>query len=229
MTLTDKGIDAMSLVSAAIEKGLDAESLRAISDMAERETLRRAKAAYAKAKGEALPELGATVAKTKQVHAGAIKYRHAELSSLVEGTSSVLAKHGLSFNWHIDQADGHVHVSCVLSHIDGHSESVSISAPADSGQGRNAVQAIGSTITYLQRYTLKSILGMAEQDNDGRAPAPATDSQMRKLEQLRADKRLTEKQREWLAKQMAGGIDANKASRVIRAIVDGMGAGRESK
>jgi hypothetical protein len=52
-------------------------------------------------------------------------------------------------------------------------ESVSLTGQPDTGPGRNAIQAIGSTITYLQRYTLMAITGTAasDQDDDGKGSA----------------------------------------------------------
>ncbi len=43
-------------------------------------------------------------------------------------------------------------------------------APADTSGSKNMVQARGSTITYLERYTLCAILGIAtaDEDMDGR-------------------------------------------------------------
>ena len=41
--------------------------------------------------------------------------------------------------------------------------------PPDAGGAKNAIQARASTVSYLERYTLKAILGISEQedDNDG--------------------------------------------------------------
>mgnify|MGYP000541184124 FL=1 len=61
-------------------------------------------------------------------------------------------------------------VTCILSHRDGHSEESSLSGPADASGSKNAIQAIGSTLTYLQRYTLVQALGLAAgDDDDGKA------------------------------------------------------------
>ncbi len=38
--------------------------------------------------------------------------------------------------------------------------------PADTGPGRNAIQARGSAKSYLERYTATAILGLAAQDAD---------------------------------------------------------------
>ena len=45
-----------------------------------------------------------------------------------------------------------------------------MTAPADTSGSKNAIQARGSTVTYLQRYTLLGALGLVtgDEDTDGR-------------------------------------------------------------
>jgi hypothetical protein len=61
-------------------------------------------------------------------------------------------------------------VTCVLTHKMGHSEETTLKAIPDTSGNKNTVQAIGSTVTYLERYTLLAAMGMAAagMDNDGR-------------------------------------------------------------
>ena len=61
-------------------------------------------------------------------------------------------------------------VTCILSHIEGHSESTTLSSIADGSGNKNSIQGIGSTVTYLERYTLTGVLGLtsADSDMDGR-------------------------------------------------------------
>ena len=64
------------------------------------------------------------------------------------------------------EANGPVGVTCIISHRDGFSEENTLYAPADTSGKKNAIQAVGSTITYLQRYTLKAALGLAAAADD---------------------------------------------------------------
>jgi len=86
-----------------------------------------------------------------------------------------MSKHGLSASWHTKQDNGAVSVTCTITHLMGHKESVTLSAPPDNSGSKNNIQAIGSTVTYLQRYTLFAITGIAaaDQDDDGQTAAPA--------------------------------------------------------
>ena len=49
-------------------------------------------------------------------------------------------------------------MTCVVSHRLGHSEENTLTAGRDESGNKNNIQAVGSTITYLQRYTLKAAL-----------------------------------------------------------------------
>ena len=83
-----------------------------------------------------------------------------------------MAAHGLSYRFRTIQ-DGAIKVTCILSHKSGHSEENTLSGPADASGSKNAIQAIGSTLTYLQRYTLTQALGLAASDDDDGRSAEA--------------------------------------------------------
>jgi len=75
---------------------------------------------------------------------------------------------GLSHSWRMDQDDG-IKVTCCVTHEMGHQECTSLKGAPDTSGSKNSIQAIGSTVKYLERYTLYAILGLAskEQDDDG--------------------------------------------------------------
>lgn len=102
---------------------------------------------------------------------GNVAYSHASLGNVVDKITPELSKHGLSASW-TTQQNGAVTVTCCITHSLGHTERTTLTAPSDATGSKNSIQAIGSTITYLQRYTLLSALGLAtcEQDDDGVKP-----------------------------------------------------------
>lgn len=117
-----------------------------------------------------------TISKDKAVSHRGGSYRHATLGNVVNVVSEALGRHGLYHDWSTKQDGGFIHVKCTLTHRAGHSTSVTmVAAPDDSG-AKNAIQQFGSTVTYLQRYTLMAITGVAamDQDDDG-AGAPGRD------------------------------------------------------
>ena len=101
---------------------------------------------------------------------GKTSYNHASLANVTEKISAELSKHGLSASW-ITKQNSAILVTCKITHIKGHSEETTLSAAADTSGSKNAIQAIGSTITYLERYTLLALTGLAtfDQDDDGQS------------------------------------------------------------
>ena len=100
---------------------------------------------------------------------GVTEYSHATLDHVAQVISEKMTPHGLSFTWNTDTKDGKVTVECVVRHAKGHCEKTSMTAGADTSGSKNPIQAMGSTVTYLQRYTLLAATGIAAgiQDNDG--------------------------------------------------------------
>ena len=86
---------------------------------------------------------------------------------MIEAITPALTQHGLSASWKLTKDEpGWIEVTCVLKHVGGHSECVSMGGPPDAGGAKNAIQARASTVSYLERYTLKAIVGVSEQDDD---------------------------------------------------------------
>lgn len=97
---------------------------------------------------------------------GRTTYMHAELAQVVDAVGPALSRHGFGWSWKPEQSNGLIRISCVLRHRLGHQESVTLESHADMSGGKNAIQAIVSTTTYLSRHTLKLITGTAESDDD---------------------------------------------------------------
>lgn len=96
---------------------------------------------------------------------------YADFAAIARAVDPVLVEQGLSYRFRSEAGD-RIIVTCILSHKDGHSEETTLSGPADKTGNKNDIQAIGSTLTYLQRYSLVQMLGLAAaDDDDGRAGA----------------------------------------------------------
>jgi len=165
----------MGMMLAAMKQGATLEQVEKMMDLQERWEHREAEKAYNDAlsafKAEAVE-----VIKRKAVdftsQKGRTHYKHAELSDVVEAVGPALSKHGFSWSWKPQQEGGTIRVTCILKHRQGHSDSVTLEATADQSGNKNSIQAIASTITYLERHTLKAITGVSEKgdDTDGVAP-----------------------------------------------------------
>lgn len=159
------------MISQAVSKGADLSQLRELLEIQKDREANEAKKAYHVAMANFKKE-PIRIDKDKHVDfatsKGRMKYDHASLANVLEKVTSKLSDHGLSVSWTTKQ-NGYIIVTCKITHSLGHSEETSLQAEADSSGSKNSIQAIGSTITYLQRYTLLSSLGLAtaDQDNDG--------------------------------------------------------------
>lgn len=157
----------MGMMLAAMRQGANLEQVEKMMALQERWEANEAKKAYDTAfaafKGEAV-----VILKNRKVTDGPLKNKsYAELHSVVNAVTPALSRHGLSASWKITRDEPQwLEVTCTVRHSQGHSESVSMGGPADTGGAKNAIQARASTITYLERYTLKAITGLAEQDDD---------------------------------------------------------------
>lgn len=167
---TGVAITPMQVIQQAVAQGADVEKIGQLMALQERWEANEAKKAFSAAL-TAFKAAGITVGKNKKVVFGATKYSHATLDNVCDKIGEELSKHGLSFRWNTSQTDGKVKVSCVLMHSLGHSETVSLESAPDTSGSKNSIQAIGSAVSYLQRYTLLAITGTAtgEIDDDGKA------------------------------------------------------------
>lgn len=106
----------------------------------------------------------------KQPGSKRTSYKHEDLAGIERAIKKPLAEHGLSYRFRTSSVPNEpITVTCIIAHRDGHSEENSLVGPRDETGGKNSIQAIGSTLTYLQRYTLKAALGLsAAEDDDGR-------------------------------------------------------------
>lgn len=116
---------------------------------------------------------------------GSVKYNYAPLGKITKTIQSTLLKFGLSYRWEFEDRDDKFTCWCIISHVDGHSEKSQMTAGKDTSGKKNDIQSIGSTRSYLQRYTLIAALGLstADEDNDG------TTSQTKNKESIPAPKR----------------------------------------
>lgn len=173
------------LLRIAVEQGADLDKLERLMDLQDRYLSAQAKKAYDQAfaafKAEAVK-----VIRSKSVTDGPLKGRaYAELHDWVNAVTPALSRNGLSSAWKItkDEKDW-IEVTCILRHIEGHQESVSMGGPPDAGGAKNAIQARASSVAYLERYTLKAITGLSEQndDTDGNDPADAMEDWLGQVE-----------------------------------------------
>lgn len=154
------------LIKLAIEKGANLQEVKALLEIKREYEADEARKSFNEAMS-AFKANAPKIVKDKAVSFGQGKaaYKHASLYQVAEKIATEMSKHGLSASWRVAQ-NGSVSVTTRVVHIKGHFEETTLSAPADTSGSKNAIQAIGSTISYLQRYGLLCIAGLASADMD---------------------------------------------------------------
>lgn len=194
---TNPGTSPADMIQSVIAGGVDPEYLKDLLAVQKDWEANEARKAYhvdmAKFK-ENPPQIDKdkTVKFTPQGKS-TVQYNHASLANVVSKITTELSKHGFSASWSTEQ-NGNVIVTCCITHRMGHSERTTLQAPSDTTGSKNAIQAIGSTISYLQRYTLLSATGLAtaDMDNDGAEVEKISEEQIKSLLNLTTDVDSTE-------------------------------------
>lgn len=160
----------MELLDRAFANNAAPETLERLMALHERWEKSQARKAFDEAMAAAKSEIP-TIIKNREVDftssKGRTNYRHEDLAEIAKTVDPILSKHGLSYRYRAtSNINEPVTVTCILAHRDGHSEETTLSAGRDDSGNKNSIQGVGSTITYLQRYTLKAALGLAASNDD---------------------------------------------------------------
>ncbi len=173
-------INALTLIDKAIEKDIDVDKFAKLVDIVKMLENEKAKRDFY----EALSKFQGEVPPIKKLSRadmgyGKPKYNYAEFGEIVTTIQEPLKKHGLSYHFEIgnehtiikgekgeDIIVEFVAVTCTVAHKSGYEKTTTMSVQKDAGVGKSNVQAVGSTITYLKRYTLLALLGIGTADPD---------------------------------------------------------------
>lgn len=121
-------------------------------------------------KSDSIKELATALAKaqgeienaTKATANAFFKSKYADLAECLNTVRPVFAKHGLSLSQFPSFECGVASVESILMHSSGEWLSNIASAPVS----KQDAQGVGSATTYLRRYSLAAIAGIAQEDDD---------------------------------------------------------------
>lgn len=174
-------VNPMTMLARAIDQNCDLDKLERLMELQERWEANEARKAYTAAmaafKVDPLTIAHNKGAKFKHKSGGGeTSYSYATLDQVANIIAPALGQHGLSHGWAVEQSERGIEVTCTLTHELGHAESVALRASADNTGSKNPIQAMASTISYLERYTLLAITGLAagdQGDDDGQSHGDA--------------------------------------------------------
>lgn len=154
-------VTPMDLLRIAASTGASLEQLEKYMDLQQRWQKDQARAAYASAMVDAHRD-PPQITKNKHVNRGnAGSYNHATHDEVTLKVGQWLAKYGFSHAWRREQRENLIHVTCVITHQQGHSESFTLYGPPDTTGSKSPLQAIASSTTFLERYTLLGGAGLS--------------------------------------------------------------------
>lgn len=158
----------------AMSPDADIEKLSKMLDMQERVLDRNAKQAFTADLAAMQIELPRVVEKGE----GHNKAKYALLEDINDAIRPTLHKYGFAVTFRVKHEANVMWITTVLSHKEGHSEETSIPLALDTSGSKNAVQAVGSTISYGKRYGLCLMLNISTgDDTDGHGLAQAPEQQ----------------------------------------------------
>lgn len=184
----------------ASNPNVDIDKLRQLLEMQERwelnrdkSALRHAMAEFKKNPPQIIKERVAKV-KPKDDSKFEFTYSYADLENITSAIESGLAEYGVTHSWITKDTGAQISIACVLKY--GLYEEIGepLVAGPDTSGAKNAIQAKGSTISYLEKYTLLAATGMAAgmPDTDGAGLQQSAKENV--VEDILACKTLTELQ-----------------------------------
>lgn len=173
MTLAPKGAlvakTPMDLLQLAIEREGSIDVIERLAKLQMEMIDRDAKNAYIQA-FETFKDTVPPILKDSAIVVNdQVRGKYAKLDKICTTLIPCLLKVGITHRWRSRTSeDGKmIFVTCFLRHRNGYEEEGStLGGPPDGSGSKNAIQASGSTMAYLERYTLVASCGLAIKDQD---------------------------------------------------------------
>lgn len=166
---------------AARDPAVDIDKMERLLQMQERAEARYAEVAFAEAFAEMQPNLPVITMNGEIVHKGQVISQFSDWPNINKVITPILAEHGLglSFKPARPEKPGNVAVTAILRHRLGFRDEATVELPADGSGAKNAVQGVGSSLTYGKRYAGVLILNLTieGEDDDGSSAAPKVQHQ----------------------------------------------------
>lgn len=177
---------------AALNPDVDAAKMDQLFALQEKVLSRNARTEYFRALAMMAGAMPA-IAENGRGHNGT---KYAKWEDIQSAITPVLGQYGFALSFRTKVEDKAIRVTAILAHREGHTEENELLLPADNSGSKNAVQAVGSSITYGFRYTACALLNIQTgiTDDDGRAAGGETEVEFisdEQLVQLRAEMKKT--------------------------------------
>lgn len=146
----------------ATNPDVDVAKLERLIAMQERILARNAEAAFNAAFSDMQAEIPTVIE-----HGKTDKGTYAELEDIVTAVRPVLHKHGFALSHRTEWPEKSVvKIIGIITHRDGHSRTSEFMSAADASGSKNAIQGLGSAVSYGRRYTTKDLLNIVTRGED---------------------------------------------------------------
>jgi len=164
----------IEMAQAFLTSGGDLANLEKMLALQEKYDSMQAKKAFIKAMAK-FKQIPVIIKKDKDNKQYNSKY--SSIGAMVNACLPRMGECGLSHKWEFFQVDPKfMEGKCTVTHEDGFSDSVSMTAPIDISGNKNPIQQIKSTRTYIKIETFSSVMGLASSediDDDGNSAGGA--------------------------------------------------------
>ena len=156
---------------------MDVEKLERMLDMQERVLDRQAEQQFQVDMANMQAEMPVIERNGKIEVNKVVRSRYAKFEDINRAVLPVMQKYGFSITFETQQSDAYINIIGVLRHKSGHKQSTQLQIPYDTSGAKNAVQAVGSSVSYGKRYVMSALLNITstDDDDDGQAAMPAVD------------------------------------------------------
>lgn len=178
------------IARAANDPTTDVSKMEKLLEMYERISAKNAEVAFnagMKAAQEEMPR----ILRNKQNQQ--TNSRYADLEQVNAAIVPVYTKHGFSLSFGTADCPiaGHFRITCLVSHVAGHSRSYQADVPADmtgmkGNQNKTATHGFGSTMSYGRRYLTLLVFNitLTNEDTDGNKGETVSDEQIANIQAL---------------------------------------------
>ena len=162
----ENDITINSLLQSAVKNNLPVETMEKLLEMRTKLKEEWSREQYYKALSQFQAACPA-IRKNKIImdKSGNIKYKYADLSSIVLQIKDKLQEFGFSYMIHTKQDNNQITAICISNHVDGWKEESSVTVPI-SGDYMNNIQQVGNAMTYAKRYAFCNMYGIMTADED---------------------------------------------------------------
>ena len=176
------------IARAASDPSVDIDKLERLLALKEKMDAQAREQAFLAALSRLEPRLPQITQKGLISH-GNVSHPYARLEDIDTAIRPLLAEEGFAISFDTKAVDNRVEIIGRLSHREGHYEYKSVTLPLDSSGAKNAVQSVGSTISYGRRMLVKMFFNLMEkgEDTDSEDPTPIPAEDAMRIHELLAE------------------------------------------